>query len=170
MSRPNDDAAAAFNSGPITVTPGTAVFRLTTFAPSVIVTTYEEQMIRKAGKMHGQGEYGLAVIASHIACEIAATRVFSKALATQQLTHLDDPLSDLLNGFNLATERNRNLFNAVTKCDIQNQSFWSSFKVSAALRNEIVHTIRVVKEAESESSVKAATEFVKFLLGADWNG
>ena len=80
MSQPNKDTAAAFNSGPITVTPGTAALRLTTFAPSVIVTTYEEQMIRKAGKMHAQGEYGLAVIASHIACEIAATRAFSKAL------------------------------------------------------------------------------------------
>lgn len=157
------------SSGNVVVALATLQLRLTTYAPKVVITTYEQQMIRKAEKMHAQGEYGLAVIASHIACEIAATRVFSKSLADQSLDKLDEPLSDLLNGFNLATERNRNLFNAVTRLEVQRQPFWEAFKKSAALRNEIVHTIRLVKEAESESSVEAATKFVKFLIGSEWN-
>ena len=125
-------------------------------------------MIQTAERMHGKKDYGLAIIAAHIGCEIAATRVFSTALQAQNIDYLDEPLSDFLNGFNLASDRNLPLFNAVTKLGIQKQPFWADFKASSKIRNDLVHTIRVATETESRSSLDAATGFVKFLLGPEW--
>ena len=150
--------------GGIVITPDVATARATAIPPEVVISPYELSLLSKAQKMHDQHEYGLAVIAAHMACEIAATQAFSRALKSQGLAKLDDPISDFFNGFNLANERNRNLFNAVTNLEIHKRPFWDGFKNSAKVRNEIVHSIRMVHEEESSASLIATTALVNFLL------
>jgi hypothetical protein len=63
----------------------------------------------------------------------------------------------------LANDRVRNLYNAVTGKEIQQQSFWNAFKESATRRNQAVHEGRILTKVEAEASLKAATDLVAFL-------
>jgi hypothetical protein len=74
-----------------------------------------------------------------MAWEIAAERAISLAFVSRGLEYLEDAVSDFLFGYNLATKRNRNLYNALTGREIQNQPFWQAFKESAKRRNDAVH-------------------------------
>jgi hypothetical protein len=69
----------------------------------------------------------------------------------------------LLPGYNLANDRVRKLYNAVTGDQIQTQSFWQAFKESATRRNQAVHNGRIATKAEAEASFKAASDLVAYL-------
>jgi len=69
----------------------------------------------------------------------------------------------MLPSYNLANDRVRNLYNAVTRKAIQQQSFWPAFRESATRRNQAVHEGRILTKAEAEASLKAATDLVAFL-------
>lgn len=85
------------------------------------------------------------------------------AVKAKGIEYLEAPLEDLLSGYNLANERVRNFYNAVTGNQIQEQAFWKEFKESAKLRNQAVHKGKIVTKIEAEASHKATSELVKYL-------
>ena len=128
-----------------------------------MTTTYPEALLTTAQRLIADGEFSIAVVVAHMACEISAERALSRAFAAKGIGYLEESVEDLLPGYNLANDRVRNLYNTVTGNEIQKQSFWQAFKESATRRNRAVHMGRIVTKAEAEASFKAASDLVAFL-------
>jgi hypothetical protein len=128
------------------------------------VITYPQALLTSARKLIDDGQFNIAVVLSHTACEIAAERALSEALAKKGIQDLKEPVLGLLNGYNLEDDTIRNFYRTVTGDDkIQNQPFWQKFKESATRRNYIVHQGLVVGKAEAEESFKAASDLIAYL-------
>jgi hypothetical protein len=98
-----------------------------------------------------------------MAAEIAVEGCLSKSFTSLGIPHLEGPISDFFNGYNLANDRIRKLFVAMTGDQIEKQSFWQEFKESATRRNKIVHEGKSVGEPEALSSLDAVTELLRHL-------
>jgi hypothetical protein len=98
-----------------------------------------------------------------MACEVAAERSLSAAFAAKGLQYIEEPIVDLLNGYNLANDKNRKLYTALTGNAIEKEAFWKAFKESATRRNKVVHNAGVVTKVEAAASHGAAAALVKHL-------
>jgi hypothetical protein len=98
-----------------------------------------------------------------MACEIAVERALSRAYAARGLQYLEEAVDELLNGYNLANPRIRQLFNSLMGRSVQGEPFWPQFTASAARRNQAVHGGRIPTPAEAEESLQAATAVVEYL-------
>ena len=120
-------------------------------------------MLQVARNLIDQGEFSIAVIVVHMACEVATERSLSEAFGVRGMRNVEDAVVDFLNGYNLANGRIRKLYTALTGDDVQNAAFWQSFKVSATRRNNIMHGGLIVGQNEAEESHKAASDLVAHL-------
>jgi len=130
---------------------------------TAIVIPYPEALLTKAQELIVKGDFSIAVVVAHMACEISVERAISRAFADRGIGYLEESVEELLPGYNLANESVRNLYNALTGDQIQNQSFWKSFKESATRRNKAVHEGSIVVKADAETSHKAASDLVAYL-------
>jgi hypothetical protein len=130
---------------------------------TLVVITYPEALLTKAQELIAQGDFSIAVVVAHMACEISAERAISRTFADKGIGYLEESIEDLLPGYNLANDRVRNLYNALTGDQIQKQSFWQAFKNSGMRRNQAVHKGRIITKAEAEASFKAASDLVAYL-------
>jgi hypothetical protein len=130
---------------------------------TAIVIPYPEALLTKAQELIVSGDFRIAVVVAHMACEISVERAISRAFAEKGIGYLEESVEELLPGYNLANCRVRNLYNALTGDQIQKQSFWTSFKESATRRNKAVHEGRIVVKADAETSHKAASDLVAYL-------
>jgi len=96
-----------------------------------------------------------------MACEIATERSLSEAFVTKGLQYLEASVD--LNGYNLANDRVRKLYTALTGDEVQTAAFWQKFKDSAQRRNNIIHGGTIVGKTEAEESYKAAIDLVAYL-------
>jgi hypothetical protein len=127
------------------------------------VITYPEALLSTARSLIDGGEFSIAVVVAHMAREISAERSLSRAFAVKGIADIEDAVEDLLPGYNLANERVRNLYNALTGNEIQRQAFWQGFRESAIRRNRIVHQGLIVNQADAEASFNAASDLVAYL-------
>lgn len=127
------------------------------------VITYPEALLTTTQDLIARGEFSIAVVVAHMACEISAERALSRTFIAKGIGYLEESVEDLLPGYNLANDRVRNLYNAVTGDQIQKQSFWQAFKESAIRRNQAVHKGRTMTKGEAEASYKAASDLVAYL-------
>ncbi len=130
---------------------------------TLTVITYPETLLTAAQSLIASGEFSIAVVVAHMASEISAERALSRAFTAKSIGYLERSVEDLLPGYNLANDRVRNLYNAVTGEQIEEQSFWQAFKESATRRNQAVHEGRIVTKGEAEASYKAASDLVAYL-------
>jgi hypothetical protein len=128
------------------------------------VATYPERLLTVARSLIDQGEFSIAVVVAHMACEIATERSLSQSFVEKRIQYLEDTVMDLLNGSNLANNRIRKLYTALTGDDVQNATFWPKLKESAERRNKIIHKGAIVEKAEAEESYKAASDLVAHLM------
>jgi hypothetical protein len=128
-----------------------------------VVIPYSEALLATAQRLIADGEFSIAVVVAHMACEISAERALSRAFAAKGIGYLEESVEDLLPSYNLANDRVRNLYNVVTGNEMEKQSFWEAFKESATRRNQAVHKGRIVTRAEAEASFKATSDLVAFL-------
>jgi hypothetical protein len=130
---------------------------------TLTVTPYSETLLAKSQDLIAKGEFSIAVVVAHMACEISAERAISQAFVSKGIEYLEESVLAFLNGYNLANKRIRNLYNAATGREIQKQAFWQAFKESATRRNNAVHTGGIVTKAEAEDSYRAANDLVAYL-------
>jgi len=130
---------------------------------TLVVTTYPEALLTTAQGLIASGEFSIAVVVAHMACEISAERALSRTFAAKGIGYLQESVDDLLPGYNLANDRVRNFYNAVTGDQIEKQPFWQAFKESATRRNQAVHKGRIVTKGEVEASYKAASDLVAYM-------
>jgi hypothetical protein len=124
---------------------------------------YAEALLTTAKQLSDQGQYSVAVIVAHMACEVAVERALTRAFAARKITYLEGPVEAFLSGYNLNNERIRKLYNALARDAIEAQPFWAPFKASADRRNSIMHGGHIATRPDAESSHKAASDLVAYL-------
>ena len=127
------------------------------------VITYPQKLLSLARRLIDEGEFGVAVVVAHMACEIATERALSEAFAAKGIPDLEDTVTDLFSGNSLANPRIRKLYTALTGDEIANAPFWQKFRLSAERRNSITHSSITVAKAEAEILYMAARDLVAHL-------
>jgi len=127
------------------------------------VVTYPETLLAVARWLIDEGQFGIAIVVVHMACEIATERSLSEAFKTKGISYLEDSVMEFVSGHNLATNRIRKLYTALTEDHVEKAAFWQEFKKSAERRNKIVHSTITVTKAEAEDSYSAAKALVTHL-------
>lgn len=125
--------------------------------------SYPEVLLNTAQSLITDNEFSISLVVAHIACEISAERALSRAFAAKGIEYLEGSVGDLLPGYNLANDRVRSVYNAITGNQIEKLSFWRAFKESVGRRNQVVHKGKIFGKAEAEASLKAASALVAFL-------
>jgi hypothetical protein len=125
--------------------------------------TYPKALVTIAQSLIDQGYFNIAIVTSHMACEIAAERAFDAAYAAKGLTPLGEAVGDLMNGYNLGNERYRKLYNVLTGIEIEKQPFWPRFKNASEKRNSIVHKGGQANKLEAEAALQAANDLITHL-------
>lgn len=126
------------------------------------VIAYSRILLNEAQNLINAGQFDMAVVISHAACEIAMEQVLSNAIANKDIRYLEEWLSEFLG--KPTNERAQRLLTVLTGKEIQGQQpLWREFKKSWNRRNDIVHRgVRVVKD-EAEHSLKFCTDLVNYL-------
>ncbi len=130
---------------------------------SFIYISYPEKLLTAARDLIDKGEFSIAVVVAHMACEISVERALSRSFKAKDIDYLQKPIKDLGFTYNLANDRVRKLYNAVSGDEIQKQSFWEEFKASAERRNDAVHEGKIATTEEAEASFNAASNLVAYL-------
>ena len=128
------------------------------------VVTYPEVLLKTSKDLLRQNQYGISIVVAHMACEVAAERSLSTSFSQRGLQYLEESVLNFLNGYNLATGRNRKLYVALTGDNIHEQGFWQAYTESATRRNNIIHKGAIYGELEAKASIAAATAFVSHLV------
>ncbi len=130
---------------------------------NITVLTYPQRLLGVAKGLIDSQEFSIAVVVAHMAAEIAVERSLSRAYEINGLSHLGEAIGEFLNGYNLANEKIRKLFTAVTGNAVYQESFWQAFIASARRRNSIVHGSKTADKQEATASLSAVTELVEHL-------
>ena len=80
---------------------------------------------------------------------------------------MDEAVDDLLPSYNLANEKVRTLYVALTADPIQQQFFWSEYKVVVKLRNKAVHAGNRLQESQAQMALRVAKLVVKHLQSVE---
>lgn len=110
-----------------------------------------------------QGHYEISVVTSQMACEISVERTLAQFFRNQQLKHLEGPIDDLLPSYNLANEKVRKLYTAVTGDKIQTQFFWVEYKTMVMIRNKAIHAGHRIEKSQAQMVLRVAKSILKHL-------
>lgn len=127
------------------------------------IITYPQKLLNLARRLIDEGEFGVAVVVAHMACEIATERTLSEAFGAKGIPDLEDAVTNLFSGNNLANDRIRKLYTALTGDEVEKAPFWQKFKLSAQRRNDIAHSSITVTKSEAEDTYMAARDLVTHL-------
>jgi hypothetical protein len=127
------------------------------------LVTYPNALLTIARSLIDQGYFNIAVVTSHMACEVATERAFDAAYAAKKLEPLGEAVDGLMNGNNLANDKHRKLYNVLTGTELEKQSFWPRFKSTSEKRNSIVHKGGHANKNEAEAALQAANELITYL-------
>ena len=127
------------------------------------VITYPKSLLNIARDLIDDGKFSIAVVVTHMASEVAIQRALSEAFSQKRVKYLQEPVYEFLSGYNLANNRVRKLYMALTGDEIQKKPFWDGFKKSAKRRNDIIHEGAIINEMEAEDSYRAVSELIAHL-------
>ena len=80
----------------------------------------------------------------------------SAAFTAKGIETLEGPVTALFSGSNLANERVRNVYVALTNDPIHTTTFWQSFKESSERRNRAVHRGQRISADEARVTCETA--------------
>ena len=128
--------------------------------------TYPQILLSIARALLGKNDdklCGLATIIAHLACEVAIERSFSDSFARKGIQFLEGPVTDVMNGYNLANDKVLNLYTTLTGDTIQERPFWGNFVRSAKRRGNIIRKGLIVGRPDAEETIQAASDFLAHL-------
>lgn len=120
-------------------------------------------LMATAEQMIQEGKHEIAVVLAQMACEIFAEQVISAILKKKNLSYLEDALDDLLPSHNLANEKIRKFYVALTQDQIHHTFFWHDYKNLVSLRNRAVHGGGKVSRDQASVSIRAANHLIEHL-------
>src|SRR5690349_3053766 len=62
------------------------------------VSRYPEVLLQSAQRLFDSGEYAVAVVMAHTACEVAVEQIISQGFARSNIPQVAEPVVSLLNG------------------------------------------------------------------------
>jgi hypothetical protein len=127
------------------------------------VITYPKALLTIAQSLIDQGHFNIAIVTSHMACEVAAERAFDAGYAAKNLAALGEAVDGLMNGYNLGNKKHRKLYNALTGSKLEKEPFWSRFKNASEKRNSIVHKGGQANKKEAQDALQAANDLIMYL-------
>lgn len=126
------------------------------------VITYPQRLLTLARSLIDGGECEVGIVVVHMACEVATERSLSDAFTARGLDYLKGWATKSL-GYNLANDRVRDLYAALTDDAVEQTSFWRDFKKSSVLRNKLVHGGASATGDDAEDSIRAGSSLVAHL-------
>ena len=127
---------------------------------NLTVIGYPQALITTAKDLASRKDFGIAIVVAHMGCEVAVERAMPAAFSSKQISYLEDPISEFLNGYNLGNTRNRKLFSALTGNDVEKQTFWGAFSQSAVRRNKMMHAGHIANESEANETLNACESLI----------
>jgi hypothetical protein len=127
------------------------------------LVTYPKALLTIARSLIDKGLFNIAIVTSHMACEVAAERAFDAAYAGKNLVALGEAVDAYMNGHSLGNCRHQMLYNALTGTQLENEPFWSNFKTASKKRNAIIHDCAQANETEAKTALRAATDLIAHL-------
>ena len=130
--------------------------------------TYPQILLSMARFLLGRNDdklCGLVTILSHLACEVAIERSLSDAFDRKGIRSLQEPVVDVLTGYDFADDKVLNLYTSLTGDEIRNRPFWGGFIRSAKRRDNVIRKGVIVGRTDAEDSVKAASALLAHLAG-----
>ena len=124
---------------------------------------YHKALLKTANRLLEDHQPAVALIVAHMACEIYAEQVMAQAFKKRGAADLEDAVTDLLSSNNLANDRVRRLYTALTDDQIQDTPFWKDFKESATLRNQAIHHGARISPEQARTSCEVAGKIVTHL-------
>lgn len=124
---------------------------------------YPAQLLHAARQMMIAGRHEVSVVTAQMACEVCAERVISKYFCFRKVEFLEDAVEDLLPSYNLANEKIRRIYVALTQDQIHHQYFWSEYKTMVSIRNKAVHAGIRIQESQAQMVARIAASVVKHL-------
>lgn len=124
---------------------------------------YPMQLLETAREMITRGRFEVAVVTCQMACEISVERVLRTYFRVKTLTHLESAIGDLLPSYNLANDKVRKLYTAMTDDSVQREYFWAEYKTMVSLRNKAVHAGSRIQESQAQMVIRIAASVVKHL-------
>ena len=128
---------------------------------------YPSQLLEAAADMLQRGRYEVSVVTAQMACEICAERVLRAYFLARGVSFLEDSVDDLLPSYNLSNDKVRKVYVALTNDPIQQQFFWSEYKVVVILRNKAVHAGARIQESQAQMLLRVAKLVVKHLQAVE---
>lgn len=92
------------------------------------IRDYPTQLIHAAEAMIVQNNFEISVVTAQMACEISVERTLNIFFLNKELQYLKDSIEDLLPSFNIANDKVRKLYTAITGDKIQNEFFGMNIK------------------------------------------
>ena len=124
---------------------------------------YPTQLLETAKEMIARSRFEVAVVTCQMACEISVERVLKTYFRVKALTHLEDAIEDLLPSYNLANDKVRKLYAAMTDDPVQKEYFWAEYKTMVSLRNKAVHAGSRIQESQAQMVLRIAGAVIKHL-------
>ena len=122
---------------------------------------YHRDLMRQAKGLLDKGEHPLAVVVAQTACE-----VLTEQMMTALTERLDEPLRKWVRrqqgrNADLAEDRVRTLYTALSGDQIESQPFWPDYKKHVNLRHQVVHRGTGVDEVDARRSCDAAQQLLE---------
>ncbi|HEV7427756.1 MAG TPA: hypothetical protein VGQ46_15445 [Thermoanaerobaculia bacterium] len=134
-----------------------------TVTADLTAVTYPQALLEYAKALTAGDRPEIAVVVAHMAAEIAAERTFTEVFRQQNLEHLEEAVTEFFQSCNLANDRVRRLYVAMSGDRIEQAPFWGDFKTSSLRRNKIVHGGERCSVDAANESVAAVTALVEHL-------
>ena len=128
---------------------------------------YPRELLESAKEMILRGRYEIAVVTAQMACKICAERVLRTYFRFKEITFLEKAIEDLLPSYNLANEKVRRVYFALSGDAIHQQYFWTEYKTMVNIRNKAVHAGTRIQQSQAQMVCRIASSVVKHLQAVE---
>jgi hypothetical protein len=135
------------------------------------IQRWSEQFVARFGKrlnvlfttacwLRDLGYHEAAIITAQTACEVCTAQVLADTFDSRGIGYLTDPVRELLPNYNLANERVRKFYAAVTNDDVAQQPYWARFRQHNHKRNGVTHRGENASRADADASIAVVEEVI----------
>lgn len=124
---------------------------------------YPSQLLDAAREMIHRGRYEVSVVTCQMACEVCVERVLETYFRARKVKFMEESIEDLLPSYNLANDKVRKIYIALTEDAINWQFFWAEYKTMVSIRNKAIHAGTRIQESQAQMVLRIATSVVKHL-------
>lgn len=131
----------------------------------LIASAYFAKVLRSARQALEQNNDAEAVIWAITACEVLTEQSIDAAFRSKNLVDLGKAVGNMVPSYNLANDRVRAVYQALTADTLTNEGWWPDFKALSDLRNGIIHgDVRRVPPESARRGCEAASELIAHLI------